>query len=193
MQFHYDENSTPINADEIHNLIPPHIQTQAELNIWEQNNISFAERKLFKGKRDIELTIEFIQKVHKFMFNNTWKWAGKFRTNNTNIGIDWVQILQGLKILCDDAEFQKSNQSFDLEEIAIRFSHRLVSIHPFVNGNGRCSRLIADLLMFKAGLPRFSWGSRNLTTMSEVRNCYIRALQEADKHNIEPLIEFARS
>lgn len=193
MQFHYDENSTPINADEIQNLIPPHIQTQAELNMWEQNNISFAERKLFKGKRDIELTIEFIQKVHKIMFNNTWKWAGKFRTINTNIGIDWIQIPQELKIFCDDAEFQKSNQSFDLEEIAVRFSHRLVFIHPFVNGNGRCSRLIADLLMFKAGKPRFSWGSKILTSMSKVRSCYISALQEADRHNIEALINFARS
>jgi Fic-DOC domain mobile mystery protein B len=193
MQFHYDENATPINSDEIHNLIPTHIQTQTELNMWEQNNISFAEGELFKRKRDVELSIEFIKKVHNLMFNNTWKWAGKFRTVNMNIGIDWIKIQPALKMLCDDVEFQKSNKSFDLEEIAVRFSHRLVSVHPFMNGNGRCSRLIADLLMFKAGLARFSWGNRNLTTMSEMRNCYIRALQEADKHNIEPFIEFARS
>jgi Fic-DOC domain mobile mystery protein B len=193
MQFHYDNNSTPINADEIHNLIPPHIQTQAELNMWEQNNISFAERKLFKGRRNIELSIEFIKKVHKTMFSNTWKWAGKFRTTNTNIGTDWIKIQQELKILCDDVKFQRENKSYNLEEIAIRFSHRLVFIHPFVNGNGRCSRLIADLLMFKAWAPRFSWGSNNLTTISEVRNRYIYALREADRHNIEPLIQFARS
>ena len=193
MQFYYDDDSTPVNADEIHNLIPLHIQTQAELNMWEQNNISFAERKLFKGKKNIELSGDFIKKVHKIMFNNTWKWAGKFRTINTNIGIDWIKIPQELKVLCDDVEFQKKNNSFDLEEIAIRFSHRLVYIHPFVNGNGRCSRLITDLLMFKAGFPRFSWGSKNLTAISEVRSSYIQALQEADKHNIEPLINFARS
>ena len=193
MKFIYDKDSTPINGDEINNLIPSHIRTQDELNMWEQNNILLAEQKLFKGKRKIVLSIDFIQKTHKMMFSDTWKWAGKFRQTNMNIGIDWIRIPTELKMLCEDVEFQREQQSFPIDEIAVLFSHRLVAIHPFTNGNGRCSRLIADLLMVKAGLSRFTWGSKNLTDMSETRTKYINALREADNYNILPLMEFAKS
>ena len=193
MKFLYDENATPINGDEICNLIPSHIRTQNELNMWEQNNILLAEQKLFKGKRPITLSIDSVQKIHKMMFSNTWKWAGKFRRTNMNIGIDWIRIPSELKMLCEDTEFQREHQSFSIDEIAVRFSHKLVAIHPFTNGNGRCSRLIADLLMIKAGQTRFTWGSKNLTDMSETRTRYIKALKEADNYNYDPLIEFAKS
>ncbi len=193
MKFFYDKDATPINGDEIANLIPSHIRTQNELNMWEQNNILLAEQKLFKHKRPIALSTDLIQKIHKMMFSKTWKWAGKFRKINMNIGIDWIRIPTELKILCEDTEFQKENQSFPIDEIAVRFSHRFVVIHPFTNGNGRCSRLIADLLMIKAGQQRFTWGNKNLTDMSETRTKYIRALKEADNYNITPLLEFAKS
>jgi Fic-DOC domain mobile mystery protein B len=192
MKFVYDRHSTPVDPNESHNLIPSNIFTQDELNTFEQANISRAEEKLFKGK-NILFSVEFIGKVHKEMFCDTWQWAGKFRTFNTNIGIEYVRIRQELFVLCDDVNFQINSNVFSLEETAIRFSHRLVSVHPFPNGNGRCSRLLADLLLFKKGMPKFTWGSMVLTNMSEVRNCYIEALREADNHNIVPLLKFARS
>jgi Fic-DOC domain mobile mystery protein B len=193
MKFYCDENATPVSPDDIRNLIPAHIQTQAELNLWEQNNISDAENKLFRSKKELSMSVEFVKKTHNLMFNETWKWAGKFRTFDTNIGIKWINIRQELHTLCEDFHFQISNASYPLEESAIRFGHRLVSIHPFPNGNGRCSRLLADLIMFKNNQDRFSWGSKNLTAMSETRKRYIQALREADNFNIEPLLEFARS
>jgi fido (protein-threonine AMPylation protein) len=36
--------------------------------------------------------------------------------------------------------------TYPLDEIAARFHHRLVAIHPFPNGKGRHGRLMADLL-----------------------------------------------
>jgi Fic-DOC domain mobile mystery protein B len=191
MKFYYDENSTPINHDEIHNLIPTHIQMQSELNLWEQNNIANAESKLFGSKKQLNITVDFVKKVHKSMFDNTWKWAGKFRRVNTNIGIDWPKIPTEIKLLCDDLTFQLDNNSYILEETAVRFSHRFVCIHPFPNGNGRCSRLLADLIMIKKGHKRFSWGSQNLTDPSKVRAEYILALRAADNFDIKPLLNFA--
>ncbi len=117
----------------------------------------------------------------------------KIPPNEYELGIDWIRIPTELKMLCEDVEFQRQQQSFPIDELAVRFSHRLVAIHPFTNGNGRCSRLIADLLMVKAGQQRFTWGSRNLTDMSETRTKYIKALKEADNYNIIPLLEFAKS
>ena len=80
-----------------------------------------------------------------------------------------------------------------MDLIAIRFHHRLVSIHPFPNGNGRHARLIADVLIEHLGAPRFSWGgSRSLVDASALRQQYIAALQRADRGDLSALLAFAR-
>jgi Fic-DOC domain mobile mystery protein B len=193
MKFFYDENSTPVNQNEICNLIPAHIRVQSELNLWEQNNITNAENKLFGSKKPLNMTVDFIKKAHAMMFDQTWKWAGKFRNINTNIGTNWIKIPIEIRLLCDDLDFQLNNNSYSLEETAVRFSHRFVCIHPFTNGNGRCSRLLTDLIVVKRGGERFTWGSKNLTEVSEARSRYILALRAADNSDINPLLNFAVS
>ncbi|MCE2711515.1 MAG: Fic family protein [Cryomorphaceae bacterium] len=49
--------------------------------------------------------------------------------------------------LLDDAKFWYDNNTYSPDEMAVRFKHELVSIHCFPNGNGRHSRLMADLIM----------------------------------------------
>jgi Fic family protein len=87
------------------------------------------------------------------------------------------------------------NKNFPIEEVAIRFHHKLVWIHPFLNGNGRFSRLAADLLLFYNGHPKFTWGSQNLTSASVARDTYLKALRRVDKNNeeIEDLLKFSKS
>jgi Fic family protein len=80
-----------------------------------------------------------------------------------------------------------------LDELAVRFHHRLVSIHPFANGNGRWSRMAGDLLAVQRGARRFTWGRANLQNIGDVRRAYIDALRAADKHDPRPPIMFARS
>lgn len=192
MKFDYPFGSTPLEQDELVGLIPKHITMQEELNAWEEKNILEAEPWAFKQK-DI-LSITFIKKLHKRMFGKTWKWAGKFRTSEKNIGIHWVQIPMRLKDLCDDIHYQLEHNTFSNDEIAIRFHHRLVFIHPFSNGNGRHARLMADLLISQQGGKRFSWGMhQNLTKASAVRKQYIEALQSADRGDYSILLVFARS
>lgn len=65
-------------------------------------------------------------------------------------------------------------------------------MHPFPNGNGRWSRLAADTLITQLGGARFTWGGANLQVAGDARKRYIDALQAADKHDLEPLIRFAR-
>jgi len=80
------------------------------------------------------------------------------------------------------------------DEIAVRFHHRLVLAHPFVNGNGRHARAMTDLLLRQLlDRPRFTWGSGNLIDAGDCRRGYIEALQAADRHNYEPLKKFVRS
>ena len=128
------------------------------------------------------------------MYGNIWALAGTFRRTDKNIGVDKHQIPMELKVLCDDVLYWIENKTYPPEEIAIRFKYRLVSIHCFPNGNGRHSRLMADIIIEKLyGLPPFSWGAANLTEASNTRTIYIKAVKLADQHEYLPLWDFARS
>ncbi|MGH9895367.1 MAG: mobile mystery protein B, partial [bacterium] len=122
-----------------------------------------------------------------------WRWAGQFRTTDRNIGVEPWNIRPQLRVLLDDARYWVEHDTYSPDEIAVRFHHRLVWIHPFPNGNGRHARLMADLFAEQHGRPRFTWGSSNLAAQGAVRQQYIAALQQADQQNVEPLLQFARS
>lgn len=193
MKFVYPKGATPYNQDDAAALIPKHITMQKQLNEWEQENILSAERWLFTSNHKNLLTIGFVKKLHKKMFDKTWRWAGEYRTHNTSIGINYPLIQESLKNLCDDVVFWIENKVFPVDEIAARFHSKLVFIHPFPNGNGRHSRLMTDALLKKLGSSRFTWGSKSLNERSSVRAQYIESLKEADKENIQPLLDFVRS
>jgi Fic-DOC domain mobile mystery protein B len=190
----YPEGATPIDPDEAEGLLLTHITTQAELNRWEQDNIVEALAWIDKTKPTNILNEQFIKQLHKRMFDNVWKWAGQFRRSDKNIGVSWHQVSTSLKNMCDDVPVWIQTQDESPEEMAVRFHHRLVWIHPFPNGNGRHARLMADIFLENVlhGAP-FTWGKRDLSSPSESRSRYINALQEADNGNYIPLLEFAKS
>jgi len=186
--------TTPLDINEIEGLIPSHITTQSELNEWEQTNILKAELWLNKTMPNNEeiLNIEFIKKLHHKMFSDTWHWAGKFRKSNKNIGIDWHLISVQLKYLLDDVKFQLPHKTYSMDEIATRFHHRLVFIHPFANGNGRLSRLITDHFLIAQDHERFTWGQNNFNNSNDTRKTYITALRLADKQDYSLLLKFVK-
>ena len=187
--FETDDNSTPLTEEEKQQLKAKWITTRSELNELETKGIANAEIWLLKNKKDI-LNETFIKNLHKKMFGDIWKWAGSFRTTERNIGVAPYEIQPKLRILLDDVKFWIDNRTFSPKEIAIRFHHRLVQIHPFPNGNGRISRLMADLLMKQFDLPALNWGSGSLTEISELRKEYISSLREADSGNYTLLLSF---
>lgn len=195
MQFIYTEGATPLNQDEIHNLIPSHITTQKELDEWEQYNILHAEQWVFRIKRanNTILAVEFINKLHKKMFDQTWRWAGKFRTYQTNIGCSSANIRNELLLLLDDVKYQLSNNVYPLKEIAAKLHHRLVLIYPYPNGNGRLSRLITDVLLHNNKEEKFSWGRKNLVNSGDARSQYLTALKAADGNDYSKLMAFVES
>ena len=189
----YPPDTTPLDPDEAKGLIPEHIHTHGELNEWEQENIVEGETWAFARRRKNILTPQFVDGLHRRMFGRTWRWAGQHRTTEKNIGIDPARIAVALKNLCEDVAVQIGKRAYPLEEIAARFHHRLVSIHPYPNGNGRHARTMTDLLLVGNGAPRFSWGAGDLVHEGEVRSRYIAALQAADQRDYGPLLRFARS
>jgi Fic-DOC domain mobile mystery protein B len=140
------------------------------------------------------LSEKFIKDLHRRMYGEVWKWSGSFRNSEKNLGIKSFLIPVQLKQLLDNAAYWHENKIFLPEETAIRFKHELVSIHCFPNGNGRHSRLMADLIMEKIyGEPILTWGRSNLVKSSDKRKAYIKAIKMADNHDFQPLISFAKS
>ena len=195
LDFDYLDGQTPLDEDEKDGLMIPTISTRGELDEFEQLGVENVITGLLKRKISPEqiLTGDFVKYLHKQMFGTIWKWAGEFRNTNKNIGIDKYLISVELKKLLDDSIYWIANNTFTKDEIAVRVSHRMVLIHPFANGNGRHSRLYADVLINNGfGLPYFTWGSLNLVKPGEARNKYLMALRSADNHDYKPLIRFAR-
>lgn len=184
--------SAPLAEEEREQLIPSYITLRSELNEAEQANILDAEEWAFARKRDV-LDERFLTDLHKRMFGRVWRWAGTFRRSMKNIGIDAYRIPQELRQLMDDCRYWIEHETYEPDEIAARFHHRLALIHPFPNGNGRHARLAADLLSVASGQLRFTWGRVNLVDASKTRGSYIAALNAADKQDIGPLLEFVRS
>lgn len=140
------------------------------------------------------LTEKFIKDLHKKMFGDIWKWAGEFRKTDKNIGINWIQIGIELKNLIDDTTYWIEYETYSNEEIAIRFKHRIVAIHCFATGNGRHSRMMADIIIeIIFSKEVFSWQQSNMFEADETRKVYSKELREADNGNMYPLIQFAKS
>jgi len=196
LELYYEKGQTPIDEEEKEDLLLPTISTRRELDEFEQANIEKAIEWSLKirNSRDELLSIDFIKELHRRMFSEVWGWAGAFRKSNKNIGVDKYQIEQELRKLTADCKYWIDNKIYSEDEIAIRYKFRMVSIHPFPNGNGRHSRISGDILVSKAlKQPVFSWGGENIGKEGETRKRYLESLYMADKGDIGALLKFARS
>nr|WP_284691475.1 mobile mystery protein B [Pinirhizobacter soli] len=195
--FDFDEGQTPLTDEERRGLKPAFITFRHELNAAEQANILAASVTLRKRAQRLgaaDLADEaFICNAHKAMYADVWRWAGSYRTTDRNIGVEAHVIRVQMRLFTDDARLWINEGVFPPDELAVRFHHRLVAIHPFPNGNGRLSRMMGDLLVESLGRGKFTWGANSLTEPGATRSAYIRALQAADRHDITSLLQFARS
>ena len=187
------DGATPLEPEELTHLLPTHLTTRAELNEWEQANITKAVRWAARARPAAGvLSQEFLKELHRRMFDGTWAWAGKYRQTGKNIGVSAETIPRALQDVLDDVSYWVEHRTFSLDEIGVRFHHRLVSVHPFPNGNGRHSRLAADVLMARLGAEPFTWGQGSRDSEGESRAKYIAALRRADAGDYGALIKLAR-
>ena len=192
MSMDFPKGATPLDADELEGLKFSHIQTREELNQVEQANIQEGFKWLKKQvKKTNFLSREFITTLHQKLFGQVWTWAGTFRQTEKNIGIDPLRISSELHKLLDDANYWIKHATYSREEFAAHFHHRLVSIHPFPNGNGRFARIMTDVVLVNyLNEPGINWGANALLSDNQHRENYIQALRMADKYDYKELIQF---
>lgn len=166
--------------------------TLQEIYIYEAKNITKATLKYLSAKPSKKLapfTYEWFLALHKDMFGDIWDWAGKLRQVELSIGVKVYLVAMELKKLVDDLEFWNDNRTFSVVETAARLHHRAVQIHPFKNGNGRWSRMLANIYLKQNGLNPTAWNEDLLATENSHRNDYIQALKMADNKDYTKLIE----
>ena len=185
-----DDDATPLTEEEMQGLKQKWVTLRSELNELEMQGILSAETWLLAHTPFDVLSEEFLRTLHKKMFESVWTWAGSFRTTERNIGVAPHLVAIKLKDLFADVQFWIDNATYSNDEIPVRFHHKLVFIHPFPNGNGRISRLMADLLSRQIKGTSLFWGSTNLVELSTTRIRYIEALRKADEGDYSALIAF---
>lgn len=192
------DGATPLDEDDLDGLIPDFVATRGDLNVVESENITralpWARRRATSGGPTAVLDYGFLIALHRRMFGDVWRWAGTQRKRATNIGVEPAQIPEQAKTAIDDARYWHEHETYPVDEIAARLHQCLVAVHPFPNGNGRCTRLIADLYLLSVGEPSFTWGAAGtLGNAGDARQEYLAALRSADGDDYEPLLVFARS
>jgi Fic-DOC domain mobile mystery protein B len=186
--------ATSLGPEEFDLLIPTDVATRADLNAVERDNIVSARLWAFSRRgivdADTLLQTTTLDVIHRRMFGNVWKWAGKRRTRDTNIGADPAEIVTRLTDVLNDARYWHHHHTFARIETAVRIHHRIVQVHPYVNGNGRHARLIADIYLHVNGENALPWRPDDSDT-STSRATYSSALQLADQGDYSALVAYA--
>jgi Fic-DOC domain mobile mystery protein B len=192
------DSTKPINdatlLDDISGLKLPNDKSYSlkEIYVYEANNIALATLKYLSAPPSKSLapfTYEWMQQLHYEMFGNVWNWAGKFRQVELSIGIKAYLVPTTLKDLADDIAFWDKHKTFDIYEIAARLHHKAVQIHPFKNGNGRWSRMLANIYLRQNGSMPVKWQEDLLSSENPKRDEYIKALKMADNGDYKSLIK----
>jgi Fic-DOC domain mobile mystery protein B len=190
--FEQPDDATPLRPEEAAALRTP-VVDRRQLNEIEAANVAAGRRWAMRSRKDC-LADDYLCELHKRMFGDVWRWAGDYRTFDVNIGnTPFVQVPMAVREALGDAQYWVEHDTYAPAELAVRVHHRLVLIHPFVNGNGRCTRLLADVVIKRLKADLLSWGSASLVETGKARAAYVAALREADGHNLEPLLVFAQS
>jgi Fic-DOC domain mobile mystery protein B len=189
--------ATPLEEEDLAGLIPDFVATRADLNHVEYENIAkalpWANAQANRRGPSAVLDQKFLFSLHRHMFGDVWRWAGTQRLRMTNIGAEPTQIASQVADTITDARYWHDNGVFSEDERAVRLHFRLVSIHPFPNGNGRCTRFMSDLYLTSIGAPSFTWGTAQLGVTGDTRDIYIAAIVAAPLDDCESLLAFARS
>lgn len=190
------DGSTPLEPEDAEGLIPTWVATRGDLNQAEYESITAALPWALKRARAIGplavLDDRFLLELHRRMFAAVWRWSGAIRRRETNVGVAPHRIVADIRQAVDDARYWHAQEVYPPTELAVRLHYRLVTIHPFRNGNGRATRLLSDLYLAARALPALPWGASG-QDREATRMAYLAAIRRAALDDCASLIEFARS
>ena len=168
--------------------------TRAAVNKAEAKNILKVTIKYLARRptpRKAPFDYAWALRLHREMFGDVWDWAGQIRTHDLNLGLPWQQVEAALYTLLGDLPTW-AGHGVDLVEQSVRLHHRAVQIHPFENGNGRWSRMLANIWLKRHNHAVTEWPEAAIGGESVERGRYLAAIRAADDGDEGPLIELSR-
>lgn len=190
----YIEGQHELNDEELNSLKTPGLSHEEILDAEAKGvakTTAWVEKNYFKPDRIF--TEAFLKEIHKRMLGDVWMWAGKFRLHNKNMGVDKIKISSELKQLMSNTRFWIEDESYTMDEIALRFAHRLMQIQPFPDGNARHAIIMGNVILeHLLNSEIFTWGE-SITDPAKKRAAFLEALRKADKGKMDDLLRFARS
>jgi cell filamentation protein len=164
------------------------------LNEQEALGVARVERYLLEDfDYPVDLTVGLVQELHRRAFGQLYDWAGHWRTQVPNVGAylppPASRVPQLLYEFVDELRHRlgllgPAPTAEDVAGLLAYAHHRLVAIHPFVNGNGRTARLFTNLLAYNYGFQDVVLYRRE---PGQGRTDYLHAIRRGDAYDLKPL------
>lgn len=186
------DGQTPLSLELQKGLKLKHIQNMGELDEYEEKNIAEGLAWLESCNEEYGIC-NFWRKLHKKLFGDVWRWAGKIREHElANPYFNKPhQIWTSFKKLEDDLKYWLDKREIPFQEIVARFHEKIETIHPFANGNGRFGRILVEYFCRKENEQIPTWGAVFKDDPKIRRQRYIEALDHVrQKGSYELLIQF---
>lgn len=172
------------------------IGDKAQLNELEAKGVLRAEEYMLDLDVPIEITTSLILNIHRTAFGEVYDWAGKWRNRDLQVGPytppRFFDVPRLMSEFCYDLKYRLQNLKENDTDALVRelawAHHRMVHIHPFVNGNGRSARLITDLLAYMHGYQSVELYQRE----GDGRKKYLQAVKLADTYDFLELEQMIR-
>jgi Fic-DOC domain mobile mystery protein B len=175
---------------------PSQILTRKDVYIAEAENIRKVIMKYLTDTPTKEIApfnLSWMLQLHKEMYYDVWDWAGTVRKTDLSLGVDKNQIFIQLRNLCDDIIFWENNNYFDLYEIAAKIHYNAVRVHPFLNGNGRWSRMLSNIYLMQNDLNLVKWNENELAKNNDSRKNYIDCIKKADEGDFKDFFKLHKN
>jgi len=146
--------------------------------------IGFIKYLAKERKNHSKITEEDINTIHKTIMSGIDnEWAGRYRETEVFIKGTSVELPQPTKVpylMNEFIQWLSSQKRTHPIRVAADAHYKLVSIHPFMDGNGRTARLIMNLILIINDYPM-------AIIRNEERTQYLDSLERAQlKNNIRP-------
>lgn len=157
--------------------------------------VQIYENVLVEDLPDRVLTVEDLKNWHRRWLGNVYEWAGHERSVNMGKGGFSFAAAGQIPRLLEQFEqncLQRWTPCHGLDSEglveAIAVTHvELILIHPFREGNGRLSRLLADVMAVQAGHDPLDYSAWETN-----KDAYIGAIHQGVLMNFEPMKHWVR-
>jgi Fic-DOC domain mobile mystery protein B len=170
---------------------PGQVLTRKDVYLAEAENIRKVIMKYLTDiptKDEAPFDLSWMLELHKEMYYDVWEWAGTTRKTELSLGVDAKQIFLQLRNLCDDIRYWEKNNTYDEYETAAKIHYYAVRIHPFLNGNGRWSRMLANIYLMQKDINPIKWQENELSKDNPMRKYYIDCIKKADNGDFDDFL-----